>query len=231
MPHSETAAADLHLSQLQVSLPAAIRHCTAVGLPQTALTDESAVIKTALAESLSGGAALRPWRIISSAGGVVTVLGYSAAPLQLATLAIPSAQAAVSGLQSVPVPVLEAGTVLTLAATIVPTVNRTSGGEVDAFLHAVKDEGEDRVKVYRKYVEDRLKGCEVMDFKLSGFSLKAFVRKAGKSKAGWRATSRFPVATIRLRIRVTDADAFRRQLAAGLGRQKAFGYGFLRVLT
>jgi CRISPR system Cascade subunit CasE len=119
-----------------------------------------------------------------------------------------------------------------------------AGEEIDPFLleawatnraDAPQAPKPDRETVYRNWLVRQLglRGgarLEEGTFAMERFAIARMTRRAHGSGAG-RRTTRFqaPDATFTGRLTVTDSDAFRALLRSGLGRQKSFGYGMLKV--
>lgn len=219
-------------AQVAVSLPAAL---TAVSgsLSHAGVRDLSLVLKTALTEAL-GGPVLRPWRWMGTRDHTATLVGYTDG-LDAATLrarlafATPALQQAVQVVASAPMPPLTAGQRLRFNLRMVPTIRQTQGGEIDAFLHAVRQEPagtHDRAAVYLAYLEARLQGARIEAAHLDGMRLTPMVRR--QSGRDW-ATRTFPVADIAGELTITDPHRFAWTLARGLGRQRGYGCGAIRL--
>lgn len=198
--------------------------------------DPSFVVKTALTEAL-GGPLVRPWRLHAQLGRQLTVLGYSdldAGSLrQRLALALPEAQAAVSDLYSSPLPEVGPDTRLRFRIRLSPTVRVTPRegrrhGERDAFLVAVDEAGGrpvDRLQVYADYLRARTGGADLDAVLLDGFRLQRLTRKAGPGFA----TKTVPVADLYGELSVRDWAALLDTLRQGIGRQRAYGCGMLRL--
>ena len=219
------------LGQLAVSLPfatAAVRG----SLTHTGLRDGGLLLKTVLTEAL-GGAVIRPWRLMGIRDGTATILGYG--PLDAdalrdrLALATPALQQAVAVAATAPLPALRADQPLRFSVRLVPTVRQTGHGEIDAFLKEVRQSPEashGRADVYTRYLGERLRGAHLNTVSLDGFRLAPMTRRhAGK---GW-AQRTFPVAEISGVLTVEDADAFTETLSTGIGRQKGYGFGMVRI--
>lgn len=216
--------------QLGLALPAAAR-AVAPSLSERGRRDETLVIKTALTEML-GGPVVRPWRLHRVHEGVATVLGYGTEPIpgveKRLGFALPALRSSVRGVYGYSMPALEEGQHLRFSVRLVPTVKETGKGETDALLHAVRqapNDQHDRAAVYTDYLRQRLKGAEVEAVVLEGFRLQRMVRRAGE---GWSERT-FPVAEMSGVLEVTDTTLFEQMLLAGIGRQRAFGAGFVRL--
>jgi CRISPR-associated protein Cas6/Cse3/CasE subtype I-E len=222
---------DALLGQVAVNLPfatAAVRG----SLTHTGLRDGGLLLKTVLTEAL-GGAAIRPWRLMGIRDGTATILGYSELDADglrdRLALATPAVQQAVAVAATASVPALRAGQQLRFTVRLVPTVRQTGEGEIDAFLKAVRQSPEgqhQRAEVYTRYLSERLRGAHLDAVNLDGFRLAPMTRRhAGK---GW-AQRTFPVAEISGVLTVADADAFTETLTTGIGRQKGYGFGMVRI--
>lgn len=227
----------MHLIQTAVDMPAAIRHCRAVGLPPTSLRDENVVAKTVLTECFAGPV-VRPWTVIAKHAVTMTIAGYSehAAPelTQRRALALPSLQQAVTEPIGCPMPEFEVGQILSFQTRIVPTMHVRDGDRTitrDAFLVAVERSAEkvaDRGETYADYLKERVAGAVIEEVTLANFRLARVARRHAGSGSGWREHTA-PVAELAGVLRVTDPAQFRSLAAAGVGRQRAYGYGFLRL--
>jgi CRISPR system Cascade subunit CasE len=224
----------MNLVQASIDISAAQAHCATVNaMPRMALADLGLVGKTVLTEALQGPV-LRPWRVERIARtGILTLTGYStldeAALTSRLEAALPSLRAALTGILSVPVVRPEA--TLRFSLDLCPTVRVTGHGERDAFLYRLDKEGApeagplDRSTVYREYLAAHLKGADLLDARLVSFQLKKMVRPRADRSFHSRT---LPAARLEGVVRVTDPDAFKAQVAQGIGRQRAYGYGMLR---
>jgi CRISPR-associated protein Cas6/Cse3/CasE subtype I-E len=227
----------MFLVQLSVDFLNAIRHLK-VFLQPSALDDESLVLKTILWEGFSGGA-VRPWAIHARRGPKTIIVGYSqldATELnKRRALALPSVQEAIGEAIAVPLPSLSAGERYRFTIRLVPTIRVTKAegrryGERDAFLveaDAVgKDAGLMRDQVYRAYLAERLAGATVEDSRLGQFRLLKFMRP---KKDGAVSGKTMPEAVIEGRLRVDDPAKLNEVIGTGIGRQRAYGCGMLRL--
>jgi hypothetical protein len=215
----------------------AVRHLKAF-LQPSAFDDESLILKTILWEGFSGGA-IRPWCVHAKRGSKTIVVGYS---LHNATelnkrraLALPSVQEAVDEAIAVPLPSLSPGERYRFAIRLVPTIRVTKAegrryGERDAFLVKAdalgKDAGIKRDLVYREYLSERLVGATVSDGRLLQFRLQKFMRP---KKDGSVSGKIMPEAVIEGRLRVDDPVKLYETIGKGIGRQRAYGCGMLRL--
>lgn len=210
-------------------------------LPFQAKNDIDFVIKTALCESFQGPV-LRPWAVTDRSEFTVTIealTDWTESELRTALgNATPILQYAVRDLKVEPLPVIVAGERLVYTVRLCPVINTRPmpGGrchERDAFLFA-KDRGEEnpsREAVYTRYLQDRLPGAQIGRGFLERFTLARMMRKdrsAEANAAGVRGRM-IPDATLTGVLTVTDPAAFVTAVGAGLGRQRAFGYGLMRV--
>lgn len=219
-------------AQLAISLPAALAAASG-SLSHAGRRDLSLVLKTALTEAL-GGSLVRPWRLMGTRDQTATLLGYtdgqdaSALRGRLA-FATPAWQQAVQVVATAPLPTLTAGQRLRFSLRLVPTIKQTQGGEIDAFLYTVRQAPEashDRAAVYLAYVAARLHGATIGSARLDGMHLTPLVRRQGKQD--W-STRTFPVADLAGELTITDPHRFTWTLARGIGRQRGYGYGAIRL--
>jgi CRISPR system Cascade subunit CasE len=103
-------------------------------------------------------------------------------------------------------------------------------GERDAFLVAADAAGTgaglQRDKVYRDYLTERLPGASVSETSLTQFRLRRFLRlKQDRSASG----KTFPEAVMEGRLRIHDPTKLMAAISAGIGRQRAYGCGMLRL--
>lgn len=218
------------LAQLAVGIPQAVAAVSG-SLTHVGLRDESLLLKTVLTEAL-GGAAVRPWRLQGVRDGTATILGY--ATLQADALrerlafALPALQQSVAVVGTAPVPVLREGQRLRFTVRLVPTIRQTGKGELDAMLYAVRKEPDGqhhRAQIYSEYLAQRLVGATVQEMRLDGARLTGMVRRQG---GGW--TERvFPVAEMSGVLEVSDPTRFIQTITQGVGRQRGFGFGFVRL--
>jgi CRISPR-associated protein Cas6/Cse3/CasE subtype I-E len=218
--------------ELRLDITAAAR---AVTLTHTGLHDSDLLLKTALTESM-GGAVIRPWALLRQEAGVAIIGGYSsldadAIKARLA-LAGPALQSAVSDVASAPTPQFAVGQRLRFTVRLTPTINVTRRGERDAYIVA-REAGrvDTRDAVYSAYLVERLHGAEVRFVALNRFQLVNMTRPhRGKlAPETGVATRVMPDATLAGVLVVTDPEAFASTLAQGVGRQRAYGRGMLRL--
>ena len=227
----------MFFAQVQIDFVAAVRHLKDF-LQPSALDDESLILKTILWEGFSGGA-VRPWAIHSQRGPTVTIVGYTQHdPEELnkrRALALPSVQAAVGELIAVRLPSFSSGERYRFSICIVPTIRVTKSegrryGERDAFLAKADAAGRDaklkRDDVYRDYLSERLVGATIDGSRLVQFRLRQFMRpKNDRSVAG----KTMPEAVMEGHLRVDDPAKLIEVMSAGVGRQRAYGCGMLRL--
>jgi CRISPR system Cascade subunit CasE len=230
-------AAVVFLAQVSVDFVGAVRHLKAF-LQPSALDDESLIIKTILWEGFSGSA-LRPWAIHAQKGPIITIVGYTEVDSgelnKRRALALPSVQAAVGQAIAVPLPALCVSERYRFSIRLVPTIRVTKAegrryGERDAFLAkadtAGKDAGLKRDDVYRDYLAERLAGASIEASRLVQFRLRRFMRpKRDRSVSG----RTMPEALIEGCLRVDDPAKLIEAIGAGVGRQRAYGFGMLRL--
>jgi CRISPR system Cascade subunit CasE len=226
----------MHLIQLPLDITKAVRHLAQFMGPR-ALDNDSLVIKTALTETL-GGPVIRPWAIHARRGPVLTIVGYGEQSADEVNarraLALPSLQAAVGEALSVEMPPLEPGTSYRFSVRLVPTVRVTPSetrrhGERDAYLVAADGVGPNggltRDEVYRDYLARRLGGAIVEASHLDSFRLVRFMRP----KSNGQGTKTMPEASLSGVLCVSDPQALSHCLRAGIGRQRAYGYGMVQL--
>ncbi len=221
----------LYQLQTTVDITAATRH---VGHRR----DTDMTIKTVLTEAL-GGAVMRPWSIARREGRSLTIVGYSELSAEEANgrraLAQPSLQATVGPILGYELPAPNVGDRLLFHVRLQPTIRcRDEDGnrrERDVYLHRVEADGGDvppRDSVYVEYLTDRLQGGRVAQARVEQFQIADRYRKSVRSKSGL-ARYRAPDVVITGTLDVTDPDTLMRQLGTGIGRQRAFGCGMLRL--
>lgn len=109
------------------------------------------------------------------------------------------------------------------------------GQALDAYLSAqwTSDEKLDRAAVYRDWLNRQfdLRGgadLDVDSVAMTRFSIERMTRRTHGTDRKAR-TFQAPDVTLTGRLTVTDSPAFVNLLASGIGRQKSFGYGMLKV--
>lgn len=228
----------MFLAQVSIDVVNAVRHLK-VFLQPSALDDESLILKTILWEGFSGGA-IRPWAIHAQRGPKTIIVGYtqydSAELNKRRSLALPSVQEAVGEAIAVPLPVLSAGERYRFKICLVPTIRVTKAegrryGERDAFLvkadAAGKDAGLKRDEVYGAYLAERLVGATVENSRLGQFRLRKFMRpKKGGSVSG----KTMPEVVMEGQLKVDDPAKLTEAIATGIGRQRGYGCGMLRLV-
>ena len=221
----------LYQLQTTVDITASTRH---VGHRR----DTGLTIKTVLTETF-GGAVLRPWAIARRDGPMLSVVGYSDQSVEEANhrrqLALPTLQAAVGPVLGYELPAPRTGDRLLFHVRLQPTVRcRDKDGnrrEVDAFLHRVEAVGDDvppREAVYMEYLGKRLDGARIEHARVERFQIAERYRRSARSRVGF-ARYRAPDVVITGILEVTDAGALLQQIGTGIGRQRAFGCGMLRL--
>jgi CRISPR-associated protein Cas6/Cse3/CasE subtype I-E len=218
--------------ELRLDITAAAR---AVTLTHTGLHDSDLLLKTALTES-TAGAVIRPWALLRQEGGIAIIGGYSsldadAIKARLA-LARPALQTGIFDVVSAPMPQFAVGQRLRFTVRLTPTINVTRRGERDAYIVAREAGRTDtRETVYSEYLVQRLRGADVRSVAVERFQLvKATRPHRGKDAPETGVASRvMPDATMSGVLVVTDPEAFARTLVEGVGRQRAYGRGMLRL--
>jgi hypothetical protein len=191
--------------------------------PSTA-EDMGYVVKTMVGETY-GRDAIKPWRIAAEGGGKVRIVGW------------------IDAEQGVPVPKsrfaseIEVGFVpyearkgdeVLLDLIVAPTQKiELPGGrfrEVDV-AEAAKDRG--ALAVYADWLKLQFSkpdtGC--LPVGIPSFVETSQDRGVRKAIGGKTTTIRFPRVHALQKVRIVNQRAFERMLVAGLGRQRAFGYG------
>ena len=106
-------------------------------------------------------------------------------------------------------------------------------GEQDAFLVAV-ERGETNIEregVYTRYLAERLPGATVEQAKLTRFQLLKMTRphRGASAPASGLAQRVIPDAVLEGILAVTDPAIFKQTLMQGVGRQRAYGRGYVRL--
>ena len=109
-----------------------------------------------------------------------------------------------------------------------PAGKFAKGAEVDAFLLEVlrlpddppEQDGSDRETVYQNWLAKRLEGAAMLKQVRSARLERSIIQRGNKSLEG-------PDVTFHGELVITDAAAFAKILAAGVGRHTAYGYGML----
>ncbi len=226
--------------QVDIDVLAAAR---SVSLSHTARHDVDVLLKTVLTEAF-GGAVIRPWSLHHQVGPVASIIGYSAIAvpeienrLSLSLLAL---RAAVKAVQGHAMPAMQPGQQFRFSVRLCPTIrvtpskdNSRSHGEQDAFLVAV-DKGEaniEREVVYTRYLAERLRGAIIDGAKLTRFRLQKMTRphRGASAPSSGVAQRVIPDAVLDGVLTVTDPSVFVQTLMQGVGRQRAYGRGYLRL--
>ena len=226
--------------QIDIDVLAAAR---AVSLSHTARHDVDMLLKTIITEAL-GGPVVRPWSLHRKTGPVATVIGYSAIPLaeietRLGT-ALPAVRAAVKTIHGHALPPIKAGQKFRFSIRLCPTIRITPSkdgsrahGEQDAFLVAIErgEKNIDRERVYTRYLIDRISGAIVDRAKLTRFRLETITRphRGAAAPSSGVAQRVVPDAVLEGVLTVSDPNLFVRTLMNGIGRQRAYGRGYVRL--
>ena len=231
----------LHSIQVDIDVTPAVR---AVALPHTARHDTDYLIKSLLTEAL-GGPVLRPWVVHSQNGSLVSVLGYSKVSAEqiekrLGT-AVPALRAAVGAVYGHRLPELQQGDQFRFSVRLCPTIRVTPGkngvnrhhGEQDAWLVAVErgETGINREIIYTRYLAERLPGAHINRTRMTRFRLERMSRRhrgVGASESGF-AQRVVPDAVLEGLLTVVDPQALTAALTSGVGRQRAYGRGYIRL--
>jgi CRISPR system Cascade subunit CasE len=223
--------------QVPVDFTAAVRHLKSF-LQPSAFDDETLILKSILTEGFSGGV-VRPWATHAQRGAITTVVGYSQMGADELSkrrgLALPSIQAAVGEALTAALPPLGVGEQYRFSIRLVPTVRVTKSesrryGERDAFLVRVEAAAKNgpltRDGVYRDYLSERLPGATIDTSRLVQFRLRPFMRPR---KDGSFAKKTMPEAVLEGTITVSDPELLITAITQGIGRQRAYGSGMLRL--
>jgi CRISPR system Cascade subunit CasE len=155
-------------------------------------------------------------------------------------MAIPSVRAAIRSVYGHELPPLIAGQRFRFSVRLCPTIRITPSkdkahahGEIDAFLVAVR-RGEQKIEregVYARYLVERLRGASVERIKLTRFRLETMSRPhRGANAPSSRVAERVvPHATLEGILKLSDPELFQQTLMSGVGRQRAFGRGYVRL--
>jgi CRISPR system Cascade subunit CasE len=195
-----------------------------------------------------GEHAPKPFSYRDTRAGLLAYTRLPAAELaELSSLASPDVAAAL-GLDAGPVsPGLNArpfpqswrvGQELGFSVRVRPVQRAMDGRERDVFLAAADRAGADtavlRETVYRQWLEQQLAAhgaARLLDARMTGFSLTNLMLRTQRTQdAEGGRTKRFvcgPDVTFEGRLRVEDPVAFAGQVARGIGRYRAFGFGML----
>ena len=227
----------IYLCQTEIAVTRAVRHFGETA-DRRLVRDTDYLIKTALTETLAG-AAIRPWAFHAMRSGMATIVGYSRqSPDALNTaraLALPALQQVVGPVIGGLMPTCDDGQRFAFAVRLSPLIHVTRNGirrhgERDAFLVAADSHtGEDplrREPVYIAYLKKRLAGAEIVTARLTGFRLNRMARKSAKTGVGQRVV---PQAWIEGLLVVTETARFEQTLLDGVGRQRTFGCGMIRL--
>lgn len=226
--------------QVDLDVMAAAR---AFPMAHAARHDIDMLIKSTLTEAFAG-AVVRPWSLHRQSGPVATIVGYSVMSVtdveKRLGLALPSIRAAVKGLYGNALPALASGETFRFSVRLCPTIRITPSkdkshphGEIDAFLVAVQ-RGEtdiEREGVYTRYLVERLKGASVERAKLTRFRLEQMSRphRGASAPPSGVAQRVIPDAVLQGVLIVKDPTALTQTLMSGVGRQRAFGRGYVRL--
>lgn len=226
-----------YIIQTTVDVVKAARHLQSF-FNRDQMADDSLVLKTMLTEAF-GGPVIRPWAVHSIRDGKATLVGYANVDADEANsrraLALPSVQAAVGEAVGARLPQLKDGDHYRFSVTLVPTIRVTKSedgpryGERDAYLVEIDRGGGttdlSRDEVYRRYLQDRLAGGELLHTRLAGFRLLRMTRP-GKERA---AVKTMPEAVLEGVLRVTEGASLVTTMTEGVGRQRAYGFGMMRL--
>jgi hypothetical protein len=219
--------------QIDIDVLAAAR---AVALSHTAKHDVFMLLKTVLTEAF-GGAVVRPWSLYRQMGPVATVVGYGGTSIteleQRLGLALPSIRTGVKAVYGHPLPVVTAGQQFRFSVRLCPTIRVTRHGEMDAFLAAVR-RGETNIErqgIYTRYLTARLHGADVEHVTMTRFKLEPMARphRGATAPASGVAQRVVPDVVLEGIVTVTDPIVFAQTLMSGIGRQRAYGRGYVRL--
>ena len=226
--------------QVDVDVLAAARVVT---LSHTAKHDLDMLIKTILTEAF-GGAVVRPWSLHRHSGQIGIVIGYSVIPVadieMRLKMALPSIQTAINAVHGHALPSFAKDQSFRFSVRLCPTMRITPSkdkshahGEIDAFLVAVQrgEKNIDREGVYARYLAERLKGASIERTKLTRFRLLEVTRphRGASAPPSGVAQRIVPDAVLEGILKVSDPELLLRTLTSGVGRQRAFGRGYVRL--
>ena len=196
-----------------------------------------------------GERAPRVFRYLDSQQGLLAYSGLTASELHQ-TLALAPPEIALilglgldqrqGGLRIRPFPTeWRDGQVLGFEVKVRPVIRESkTGKERDAFLVAVEKQPDatlERVDVYRNWLANQFArngAAQLLDCALEQFRLLDVLRRTQSSSEGQiRRPHRVngPDAVLSGQLRVQESAAFAQMLARGVGRHRAFGYGFLML--
>ncbi len=240
-------------------LPLPSRRIAAFAKRHRALSGDQGYLVHGVLSAVFGEQAPKPFSIAGDTGERLSVYAYADRDLAaLRKARDPFAPPDVDDLvdweaaATKPMPTLPAGMRLAFSVRVCPTVRlgrtpaggKRSGAELDAYLAALDkweeadgtpDTKPDRDAVYLGWFRaalDRAGGVELESLRIATFRLEDLMRKSGtRGEPGRPSTqlNRHPAATMEGVLRVTEADAFTRLLARGVGRHRAFGFGMLML--
>jgi hypothetical protein len=226
--------------QVDVDVIAAAR---ALPVAHAARHDIDMLIKSTLTEAFAG-AVVRPWSLHRQSGPVATIIGYSTIPVadvdRRLGLALPAIRTAIKSVYGHSLPPLASGEAFRFSVRLCPTIRVTPSkdkshphGEIDAFLVAVQ-RGETNIEregVYARYLIERLKGASVESAKLTRFRLEQMSRphRGASAPPSGVAQRVVPDAVLEGALTVSDPILFTQTLMTGVGRQRAFGRGYVRL--
>jgi hypothetical protein len=220
----------------RVAIDLDLVHCIRVAqhihrLPPSVISgDEGVVVSAALAAATGGHQLLRPWTVARRENERITVVGIGDADAVRAALdgASPQAQGVVLSVRAMPAFTPEIGQRLRFEARVCPTVNRTRGSEIDVYLAAV-DRGGDvppREQVYNEWFSQRLDGAKIEQSRMVAFTITPTFRPTHGADRRW-VQRRYPDVTLRGVATVEDPCVFAQTLRQGVGRQRAYGRGWV----
>jgi hypothetical protein len=141
-------------------------------------------------------------------------------------------------------PGFQPGVKLRFSVRLCPTIHVTPGnegtaragrrhGERDAFLVAVDQgiEGPTRDVVYRAYLAERLVGARIETCRLMRMRLAPILRphRGADAPVSGYATRTVPDVALEGVLTVVDPVSFTSTLGVGVGRQRAYGRGYVRL--
>jgi CRISPR system Cascade subunit CasE len=155
-------------------------------------------------------------------------------------MALPSVRAVIKAVYGHELPPLSVGQKFRFSVRLCPAIRITPSkdkshahGEIDAFLVAVQ-RGEQKIEregVYARYLVERLKGVSVERVRLTRFRLDTMSRphRGSNAPASRIAQRVVPDAVLEGTLKVSDPELFQKVLMSGVGRQRAFGRGYVRL--
>ena len=240
---------DLHYVQIAVHWPRVAAYLSQYHHERgPAFRDPGFLVKTMLTDALGGTDWPRPFHVFEShplrERGVGGVLAYCRRAAEELTAALNSGQTPPllrsafepGGVVGYPLAEPAVGRRFQFQVRLCPTVRVGCGKdrrERDAFLVEAERRGAgggvERGEVYGGYLARVLDGAATLEATvLCGFALRTLARKSSRRETGLE-TLTFPDAALEGILRVDDPPRFLTKLGEGVGRQRGYGFGMLRL--